>query len=307
MKGIAFDVQLTSFAHGIAPDYSSSLADVMAPQCVCPAASGQYIKFDDDESFRLIDTRRAIGGDMKMIDFPTSSPSFNCVPHSLGIGTDSFEKERVGDAGLTMLRESKVRTLVSRNALSREQRVFTVYANGTSAESGLGTWTNANKDPIDELNTIVIKIATQTGISRIELVIGLNALQQLSKHPKVLARFPGSGLINVNADTLAKLLLIPVTIHVAMMPIALEKTGKTASKTIIGGAKVYALISQRNPSPFDPSAAKTFTTNLGQVQGVGTVEKPPFAEVNYIAWSEDIELTGSQCVARIDVATGDIA
>src|SRR5438874_1992724 len=45
IQGIAFDVQLTSFAHGIAPDFSSALADLMAPQCIAPAAAGQYIAF----------------------------------------------------------------------------------------------------------------------------------------------------------------------------------------------------------------------------------------------------------------------
>lgn len=307
IRGITFDVQLTNFAHGIAPDFTSSIAELMAPQCIAPAAAGQYIKFDDEEAFRFIETRRAIGGDMAMIDMPTTSPAFNCEPHALGIATDQFEMERVGEAGMPLLRESKVRTLVSRNALSREKRVFDAYAAGTSAEGGLGTWTDAAKDPIDELNQIVVGVATATGISRINLVIGLNALMQLGKHPKVLARFPGAQLINVNAEMLAKLLLIPVTVHVAMLPIITEKTGKVGTKTIIAGAKVYALISQSSPSPFDPSAAKTFTTTLGQVQGVGVVQKPPFSEINYLAWSEDIKMTGTACVKRIDVSTGAIA
>lgn len=307
MKGIVFNVQATNYAHGIAPDLTSRLAEIMAPQCVQPAAAGQYIQFDDDEAFRYIDTRRALGGDMAMIDFPTTSPHFNCVPHALGIGTDAFERERVGDAGLQMLRESKIRTLVSRNALSREQRVYNAYAAGTVAEAGLGTWTDATKDPIDELNTIVVAVARNTGNSNIHLVIALDVLTQLAKHPKVLARFPGAQIINVTGDIIAKLLVIPVTVHVGMMPIALEKSGKAAVKGFIGTGKVYALISQPNPSPFDPSAAKTFTTTLGQVEGVGFVEKPPFSEINFMAWSEHILITGTQCVKRIDAALGPIA
>jgi len=307
MRGIVYNVQLTNYAHGIAPDFSSSLAELMAPQCVCPAAAGQYIKFDDDEAFRYIETRRALGGDMAMIDMPSDSPEFSCLPHALGIPTDRFEYERVGEAGIQMLRESKIRTLVSRNALSREQRVFKAYADGTSAEAGLGTWTNAAKDPIAELNSILVDLATETGRADLHLVVGLNALEQAAKHPKVLARMPGAQEINLTAEKLAKLLLLPVTIHVAMIPIALEKPGKAAAKAIIGGSKIYALISQANPSPFDPSAAKTFTTRKGQVDGVGFVEKPPFAEVNFMAWSEDIKMTGDKCVKRIDVALGDIA
>jgi hypothetical protein len=306
MKGISFDVQLTNFAHGIAPDYSSALAEIMAPQCVAPAAGGQYIAFDDDEAFRYIETRRAMGGDMAMIDMPSTAPRFDCQPHALGIPTDQFELERVGDAGVTMLRESKVRTLVSRNALSREHRVFKAYQDAVAAEGGLGVWTDDDVDPIDELNQIVIAVARNTGMARIDLVIGLDALAQLGKHPKVLARFPGAALINVTAEVLEKLLLIKVKVHVAMIPIVLEKTGKAANKTFIAGSKAYALVSQANPSPFDPSAAKTFTTRLGQVQGVGIVQKPPFSEINYIAWSEDIKITGTQCVKRIDVTTGAV-
>jgi len=307
MRGPAYNAQLTNFAHGIAPDFSSSLADLLAPQCVCPAAAGQYIAFDDDEAFRYIETRRAMGGDMAMIEMPANSPEFSCLPHALGIGTDSFELERVGEAGTDMLRKSKIRTLVSRQALSREHRVFKAYSDNVAAEAGLGTWTNSAKDPIDEINGIIVAVAIATGRADIHLVVGLNALRQLGKHPKVLAKFPGAQEINLTADKLAKLLIIPVKVHVAMMPIALEKPGKAAVKAVIGGSIIYALISQENPSPYDPSAAKTFTTRRGQVDGVGYFKKEPFAEINFMAWSEDIKITGTQCVKRINVATGDIA
>ena len=214
MKGIVFDVQATNYAHGIAPDLTSSLAEIMAPQCVQPAAAGQFISFDDDEMFRYIDTRRALGGDMAMIDFPSDSPHFNCSPHALGIGTDVFEHERVGDAGLTMLRESKIRTLVSRNAISREQRVYAAYAAGTTAEGGLGTWTSAAVDPIDELNSIIIDVARNTGNAKVHLVIALDVLKQLAKHPKVTARLAHSGIISVTGDVISNLLLIPVQTHI---------------------------------------------------------------------------------------------
>jgi hypothetical protein len=305
--GIAYDVQLTSFAHGIAPDFSSALAELMAPQCVAPAAAGQYVQFDDDEAFRYINTRRTLGGDMAMIDFPTTSPTFNCDPHALGIATDKFEIERVGEAGVGMLREAKIRTLVSRNALSREKRVFDAYANNTTAEAGLGVWTDKTVDPIDQLDQIVSDLATQTGIADIHMVISLPSLLQLRKHPLVKARFPLVPVININAAAIMSALIMPVQIHIGIMPIILEKTGKAGTKVNVIGAKVYALISMANPSPFDPSAAKTFTTTEGQVKGVGVVEKPPFAEINYVDWSEDIKITGQHCVKRIDVTTGPIA
>jgi len=307
VKGIAYDVQLTNFAHGIAPDYTSALAEIMAPQCVAPAAAGQYVKFDDDEAFRYVNTRRALGGKGARLTIDSTAPTFSCEPHSIEIPIDSFEAEKVGDAGLPMLREAKTRTLVSRNALSREKRVFDAYEAGVAAEGGLGVWTDKDIDPIDQLNGIVIDLVTSTGIARVELVVGLNALQQLGKHPKVLARFPGAAIINVTAEVLQKLLLIPVNVRVAMLPIVMEKTGKAGTKTIISGAKVYALLTQANPSPFDPSAAKTFTTRLGQVDGVGMYVEPPFAEINFMAWSEDIKITGSKCVKRIDVSIGEIA
>jgi hypothetical protein len=307
MKGISFDVQLTTFAHGIAPDYTKALAEIMAPQCIAPAAAGQYIKFDDDQAFRAVDTRRALGGKGHRLTIDSTAPTFNCSPHSIEIPTDVFEYEKVGEAGIQMLREAKIRTLVSRNALSREKRVYDAYAAGTAAEAGLGTWTNAAKDPIDELNSIVVALATETGNSDIHLVIDINSLQQAGKHPKVLARMPGADLINFSAERLAKALILPVIVHVGAMPIALEKEGKAAAKGVIGTGKVYAFLTQPNPSPFDPSAAKTFTTNLGQVQGVGYYEEKPFAEVNYLAWSEDIKMTGAKCVKRIDVAVGAIA
>lgn len=307
MQTASLNAGLTNFAHGIAPDYTSALAEIMAPQCVAPAAAGNYLNFDSDEPFRYVNTRRALGGRAVRIELPATSPSFDCKPHALEIPTDHFELEKVGEANVGLLRESKIRTLVSRSAISREFRVFQAYADGTTAESGLGAWTSASVDPIDELNSIVIGVALATGSPNVHLTIALNALQQLGKHPKVLARFPGAPLVNVTGDMLAKLMLIPVTVHVAMMPIATEKSGKAASKGFVGSAKVYAFITQANPSPYDPSAAKTFTTRLGQVDSVGFYEEKPFAEINFMAWSEDIKLTGTECVKRIDASIGTIA
>lgn len=306
-KGIAYDVQLTNFAHGIAPDYTSMLAELMAPQCVSPAAAGQYVEFDDDDAFRYVETRRAMGGKGARLTIDSDEPTFSCDPHSIEIPTDSFEKEKVGDAGTPMLREAKVRTLVSRNALSREKRVFNAYEAGTTAEAGLGDWTDPDIDPIEQLDQIISDLATQTGIAKIELVFGLPALRQIRKHPKVRDLFPGAQAININAAAIQSLLIMPVNMNVGILPIVIEKVGKAGNKTNIVGARVYALITQKNPSPFDPSAAKTFTTRLGQVDGVGMYEEPPFAEINFMAWSEDIKITGSKCVKRIDVTTGAIA
>jgi hypothetical protein len=307
IKGIVYDTHLTNFAHGIAPDFSSALAELMAPQCVAPAAFGQYIAFDDDDAFRYIETRRALGGDMALIDLPSSAPRFNCDPHALGIPTDNFEIERVGDAGTPMLREAKVRTLISRNALSREKRVFNAYEAGTTPEAGLGTWTDATKDPIVELDGMVSDLATATGNADIHMVWGLPALRQFRAHPTVRKYFPGAEMIAITPEKISQLLILPVKIHIGMLPIVMEKVGKAANKVNIVGSKIYAFITQANPSPFDPSAAKTFTTRLGQVEGVGLVERPPFAEINYLAWSEDIKMTGAKCVKRVDVATGAIA
>jgi hypothetical protein len=307
--GLVYDAQLTNFAHGIAPDFQVALADIMAPQCVVPAAAGQYISFDDDEMFRYIETRRAPGGGMAMIDMPSDAPKFSCDPHALGIGIDAFEYERVGQNGVQQLRESKIRTLVSRNALSREYRVYKAYEAGTTPEAGLGVWTDKDVDPIDEIDQIIAAVATETGqAANLHLVIALDVVRQVRKHPLVKARFPGAEMINITAQKIADLLIIPgVKAHVAMMPIALQKTGKGAAKTTIGAGKVYALVSQANPSPYDPSAAKTFTTKAGQVDGVGFYEEKPFAEINFISWSEEIKMTGTKCVKRIDASIGAIA
>src|SRR4029450_6216893 len=129
---------------------------------------------------------------------------------------------------------------------------------GTTAEVDLGVWTDDDKDPIAEINAVLVALATQTGIAKIDLVVGLNALEQIGKHPKVQGRFPGAQLINVTATVLEKMFLIPVKVHVAMIPFVAEKVGKAGNKAIIGGSKIYAIISQKNPSPYDPSAAKTF-------------------------------------------------
>lgn len=304
----AYDSHLTNFAHGLAPDINKGLADIMAPEVEAPSAGGHYKSYDTDDAFRVYDTRRALGGKGRRIEMDATDPRFDCSPHALEIAIDDFEYEKAGAGNENRLKEAKVKTLISVNALSREKRVFDVYEAGTTAEVGAGDWTDPTVDPIDELDAIIADLAIETGRTPTDLVLGLPALQQARKHPKVMSRFPGIAMLNINAKAIEGLLILPVRVHIGMLSYTSAKPGKkgVAKETIVG-SRVYALLNTPSPTEFDPSAAKTFVTRRGSVQGVRLYREEPHADIAELDWSEDIKLTGAMCVKRIDVTTGSIS
>lgn len=304
---VAYNPTLTSYAHGLAPDLTKGLADILAPEVVVPAGMGQYKKFNDEQAFRIYETRRAMGGKGRRIEFEATDPKFDCSPNALEISIDDDERSKAGADNESRLEEAKTKVLVSSAALARESHVLSAYDVGTVAEGGVGVWTSAAVDPIDELDEILADLATQTGMMPSDLAIGLPAMQQIRKHPKVKARFPGIEILSIGPSQLAALLIFPVRIHVGILSKAINKPGKAGGKANMMGARIYAVVNTPSPTEYDPSAAKTFTTNSGGVRGVKKYREEPHADILLVDWSEEIQITGTACVKRIDVTTGAIA
>lgn len=301
---VAYNPTLTNYAHGLAPDISKGLADILAPEVVVPAGAGQFKAYDDDQAFRIYNTRRAMGGKSRRVEFEAEDPKYDCSPHGLEIAIDDAEKDRAGEDNVPRLEEAKTKVLVCTASLAREKRVLDMFEEGTQAVGGAGDWVDPDVDPIDELDGILADLATQTGQVPTDVCIGLPALQQLRKHPLVRARFPGAPVVSINAAAITSLLILQVNVHIGVLSATTVKPGKVGNKANMLGARIYALVNSANPTEYDPSAAKTFVTNRGGVRGVKKYRDEPHADILLVDWSEDARITGTKCVKRIDVTTG---
>ena len=296
---------LTAYAQGLANDIRAAQAVVAA---LCPtvqvgAATGQYKSFDDRNSFSVYATSRGLGGDAKRIFFSATDASFNCKPQALEVTVDQHEREQAGDAPLAqqLLDQGKVRALINATMLSHVHKIVNYVIDNTTAVDARGQWSNAAIDPIDQLDEQLEALTTDVGSTEnINLVLSTTTWRALRNHPKVKARASGVKVGAITLDDLKTLLMLPVNVVVGALSYATNKEGQTVAKgQVIGGNAIltYAL---PNPTVYDPSAFKCFTTGSGNIQSVRTYQEAR-ADIHAIDWSEDLKKTSTLGVKRLQI------
>lgn len=293
---------LENFARGLSQDMSKSLAEFFAPTVVTGTASGQFKSFADKNAFKTPATARAIGGKATRIGFESEDKYFNCKPNALEATIDQFEREQAGvDQG--MLEQAKTADVITSARLAHEIAVFTAVRAAVAAESGKGVWSSAEVDPIDEIDEQIENIAKATGLMPNRMVIGLSAFRLLRKNAKVIARQPGASVIGVTSAQLAAMLVNPgIEIRIGTLAYDTTKPGKTQANAFVLGAEAWLFYASQNPTAYDASFAKTFTTTSGNIFQVQMYQEDPRTDVIAVDWSEDIEVVSAACGKRLGIS-----
>ena len=295
---------LTNYAQGIAQDRASRLAEFIAPTVATGIAHGQFKRFNEKNDFQVHDTARAIGGKRKRIEFGADDPFFNCQPQGLETTIDDHERDLAGDDGILNLQQAKVRNLIGATTLSHEKKVFDIVKAAKAATGGIGVWSSAANDPVDEIDGQIEAIATATGRMPNRIVFGLGAWRIFRNHAKVVDRQPGAELVGLTHEQAMRMLLNPqMRMEVGLLSADTTKFGKAKNAMNIVGGEVFIFYADDNPDQYDPSFAKTFTTTSGMVDAVREYRDDTAAsDVPYVDWSEDIQVTAPQTGRRITLS-----
>ncbi len=293
---------LTNFAVGVANDTASSLAEFIAPSVPTGALHGQYKTFSSKDSFQVYNTARAVGGEATRIEFNTGDAFFNCAPQGLSIGIDDDERDPNVDP--LMIEQAKIRTLVISSCTGHEAKVFALIKSVKAATGGVGVWSNAENDPVAELDAQIAAILTETGQLPNRMAMGVGAWRIIKNHPKVLARQPGAVSQGVTFAQFAGMLLNPeITIKMGTMSYDTTKAGKDKSIVNIVGGEVFLFIGSDHPTPYDPSFAKTFMPSATPITSVTEWrDDGRHSDMYETSWSEDIQVVSAQCARRITLS-----
>jgi len=300
---VAINHTLTNYARGIMQDRSKGLASFVCPFTSTGGfASGQYLDFNDSNSFRIYNTKRAQGGPTQRITFDAESPFYNCSPHGLEIAIDDFEREKAGKSDPLGLEKAKIDTLLSAKAVSHEYQIWTAIAAAKAAEGGVGNWSSADVDPIAEIDALIGTIALDTGMMPNRMAISLATWTLLRHNAKVIARQPGAAVVGATTAQIAAMTINPgLDIRIGVMSYDTAKRGASAaSKVNIMGSDAYLFIGQDSPSLYDPAFAKAFTSGESGVDSVTEYrDDNANSDVYKVPWSVDIKVVGSICAKRI--------
>ncbi len=294
-QGAYVNQPLTDYAFGIFQDYEKILsdADFLAPRVITGAAIGNYQIFDSQQAFITYDANRAIGGGRTRIKFSGSVGSFNCDPKSLEVGLDDAEVSRAAGKRENIER-SKIRTLLNAFSLSRFNRVYTKattsgnYTAATTANAG--KWTEANIDPVKQIDDGVAQIESLSGLVPNRLMMDLASWIKFRNHPEVRGRFPGAPVVGISLAQAAGLFAVPMEIRIAKGTKATAGFGSsTTTKASIVSSTALLFYAQDQVTEYDPTALKTMTPNPESFQSVKQYRDDTCAsDMFYIDVEEDI-------------------
>jgi hypothetical protein len=306
VRGTAtINVPLTSYAQGIASDRigANRLAQILSPIVQVGAAVGTYKVFNDKNSFLIEDDARALGGQRKRLQFEAGDAGYSCKPRGLEIGMDDFESDLVSTSGgaqrMALLEQGKVKSLVARKSLGYCKRVVDAFFAGYTVEGGLGKWSDPAIDPIDQLDEVLSGLSLDVSSSEnITLVMSLTAWKLLRRNEKVKKRLGLNQFQTLTRPQLLDALVFPVSLEISSVTYTTKKFGQAAvgkgDKVEVIGSYAAVLQSQPNPTEFDVSPFKTFSTSSALVDSVKTYrDESSNSDVHAVDWSEDIKQTST--------------
>lgn len=298
--------QLTTYAFAVLNDAQKilALANLLAPIVPTGTANGTYNTFSDLNSFRAyVNAIRALGGQSNSIGFLSDADTFSAKPFGLRIPIDEQERAQAG-ASFNLLEQGKVRTLTLACVTSHVQNVVAIAKAAVSASAGVGAFSNANTDPIAELDSQIEAIWQATGMMPNNLLFDFGAWLKLKNNPKVRDRMPGADLATVNPQRLGALLSAPnmnITVSdVAFYANRTDEVANTKKGALAGSALMF--YSSQAATQYDASFMKTFSPAASLFTGVYSYEEAPHIEWYENNWTAQAKVVASALCRRIDVS-----
>lgn len=300
---------LKEYAQGAAQENTMPVADFIAPTISVPTQVGRFKRYTEKHRFRIPNTLRGVGGRATELSFDVSDATFNCTPHALDFPVDNLEQ--IEEAQLENTLQEGATMIAEVGGLAHEKNVISAALTGAGAGTSK-TWTGATPtDPVDDLDSVildVIKAAKYGSLMGVGIVFGAGAWRLFKNSPLVRAKFVvGTGgrqpaLAIPTIEATSSLLLGNPEVRVSMMVEDTAAEGLAESISFLLDASILIFARRANPTRRDPSFMKTFRLS-GQFMVPGTYTRDDGrVEVAKFDWSEDIQITNTTAIKRLNVA-----
>lgn len=291
---------IAQYAQGLARDYTSGLADFIAPSVDVPKYEGKFKLYDAESRFKIPETLRTLGGPATIVEFGRGEANYDCKPHAIDTPLDDIEIDEAEGEDLIQEAAADVAFLA---ALSHEQRVLAKALTATAATGGV--WGADANDPVAEMNAAIIEVikgAAAGGMVEIGIAMDPVAAQKFFKNAKTRGYFPGMEAVAPTLENMQKLFMGNTTAKISYLVTDTAATGKAKSMNFMLNAKCLVFARTKNPTRRDPSFMKTFRRG-GKWMVPGSYRKEnDRGEVIKMDWSEDVQIANSEA-ARLFTVT----
>lgn len=307
LAAISSKPTLRQFAQGAAQQNVSPVADFIAPVVDVPLSVMNYKVYTEKNRFRIPDTRRALGGRATEIGFDASDASFNCAPHALDFPVDELEKLESGELE-NILQEGAI-ACAEVAGLSHEKKVIDLAL--ASAGAGTSLAITASDDIIDQLDAAVldvIKAAKYGALMGVGIVFGASIWKAIKNHVSVRSRYAIAGkggaapLATLTAGDFGQLILGNPEVQASFMVFDDAAEGLAADIKFVLDKSLLVFARRPNPTRRDPSFMKTFRLSGRYMVPGSYMRDDNRVEVAKFDWSEDIKVTNTAAVKRLNIA-----
>lgn len=294
---------LLQYAQGAAQDATQPVADFLAPTVPVGFQIGRFKKFTEKNRFHIPKTLRGMGGRATELSFSTEDKTFNCKPHALDFPVDNLEELEAENSGLESVLEEGATLVAEVAGLAHEKTVI-----DTALESvGAGTDVNFNTgDPVALIDAEILNVIKQArygSLMGVGVLFGATAFSRFKNSPLCRARFVtagGNAIPNITAESASSLLLGSPETRVSYMVFDAAEEGLADSMQFVLDASVLIFARKATPSRRDPSFMKTFRLASKYMVPGSYTREDGRAEVAKFDWSEDVQITNTTAVSRIN-------
>lgn len=307
LSDISASPVLREFAQGAAQSAIMPVADFLAPTVEVPTSVGRYKKYTEKDRFRIPSTLRSIGGRATELRFEVSDETFNCEPHALDYPVDNLEKLESEDLE-NALREGAV-AVAEVAALSHEKSV--IDAAMTAAGAGTAKVWGASADPVADVDLAildVIKAAKYGSLMGVGVLFGASAWCLFKNQDKVRGRFvignggKGGNLAVPTEDNAGQLFVGAPQVRTSYMVFDNAAPGVAEDVKFLLDSTVLVFARRPNPTRRDPSFMKSFRLMGKYMVPSSYMRDDGRVEVAKFDWSEDVRVTNSAAVKRLNVS-----
>jgi hypothetical protein len=293
----AYDVsELLTYSIGLVADWvkKNDISKWMIPEVILTSKKAFYKIYDTADGFKVIDTRRALGGSATRTELKVTDNQVILGENSFETTIDDQEK-RDNPNTFPQLEKIKIRNLTLKTLNNDWQQALAFVYSNVSVTGTYGVWSGASTiDPIAELDTI-IQAQIDTGIPPNKLYLDLLSWIRLKNNKQVLGRIIYSGIPTeeVLLAAVRSMLLIPLDIKVGG---GVKYEGATTNNVMV-------FCSEDDATEEDPSFAKTFTLNPNRFDNMWMYREDKIrSDVYALDWQQQRVLTGPALVTRIQTS-----
>jgi hypothetical protein len=307
LSDISASPVLREFAQGAAQSAIMPVADFLAPTVEVPTSVGRYKKYTEKDRFRIPSTLRSIGGRATELRFEVSDETFNCEPHALDYPVDNLEKLESEDLE-NALREGAV-AVAEVAALSHEKSVIDAAMNAAGA--GTAKVWGASADPVSDVDAAildVIKAAKYGSLMGVGVLFGASAWCLFKNQDKVRGRFvignggKGGNLAVPTEDNAGQLFVGTPQVRTSYMVFDNAAPGVAEDVKFLLDTTVLVFARRPNPTRRDPSFMKSFRLMGKYMVPSSYMRDDGRVEVAKFDWSEDVRVTNSAAIKRLNVS-----